>query len=441
MTERARTMPEARFRLGLAIIAAVALAIRCAYVLFVRRDIGVGLGLNDAAYYQEAANLLADGNGFIEPFLHRRGLSSQAADHPPLYIVYLAFYSFLGFDSALAHQLATCLLGTTTVVLVALVARRAAGEGAGLAAGVVAAVYANLWAYDGFLVSESMAQLWVAATLLLAYRFIDRPGVRSVAALGVAIGFATLSRAELCLLVPLLVWPAVIGRRSIDRRGRWRLAAAGTAAAVAVVTPWVGYNLSRFEEPVLLSNGFEVTLLSASCDITYYGDYIGYWSKTCVEDVLAGSGLTDESDRSELASLYRQAAFEYIGDNAGHLPLVVAARIGRVTGLFNVGQQMTLDVFPEGRERPTVRMALAGYYLCVALGAYGAVHLRRLGRPVLPLLAAPVIVILTVTITFASTRYRATAEPALATLAGIGAYALLMSLLENLRRRSRPADG
>lgn len=429
-------MPEARFRLGVALIAIAALAIRTSYVLFVRRDVGVGTGLNDAAYYHEAANLLADGRGFIEPFLHRRGISSQAADHPPLYIAYLAVFSFLGFDSPLAHQLATCLIGTATVVLLAFAARRIAGEAAGLVTGVVAATYANLWAYDGFLVSESMAQLWAAAALLLAYRFIDRPAVRSVAALGAAIGAATLSRAELCLLVPLLVWPAVVRAREVGRSDKWRLAAVGTAASLAVVLPWVGYNLSRFDEPVLLSNGFEVTLLSASCDKTYYGDYIGYWSKTCVEDVLAASGLTDESERSQLATLYRRAAFDYIGDNAGHLPAVVAARLGRVTGLFKPGQQTTLDVFPEGRERPTANAALASYYACVLLGVVGALHLRRLGRPVLPLLATPVIVLLTVTITFATTRYRATAEPALATLAGIGA----VSLLASLRRRTRPAD-
>lgn len=431
---------ERRFRLGVALIAAAALVIRCSYVLLVRRDVGVGLGLNDAAYYHEAANLLADGRGFIEPFLNRRGISSQAADHPPLYIAFLAAFSFVGLDTPLAHQLVTCLVGTGTVVLVALAARRIAGEGAGLVAGVVAAVYANLWAYDGFLVSESMAQFWVAATLYLAYRFVDAPAVRSVALVGAAIGAATLSRAELCLLVPLLVWPAVARLRGVERSDKWRLALAGTAASLAVVLPWVGYNLSRFDEPVLLSNGFEVTLLSASCDVTYYGPYTGYWSKTCVEDVLAGSGLTDESERSQLAELYREAAFDYIGDNADHLPAVVAARLGRVTGLYQPSQQLGLDVFPEGRERPTARMALAGYYACVALGVAGALHLRRLGRPVLPLLAAPVIVLLTVTITFATTRYRATAEPALATLAGIGAYALLVSLLASLRRRTPAAD-
>lgn len=424
---------------GIGLAALGGLVIRLCYVLLVRRDIGVGLGLNDAAYYHQAANLLADGRGFIEPFLDRRGVSSPAADHPPLYIVYLALFSFVGLDTPLDHQLASCLLGTATVVLLGLAGRRAAGPAAGVIVAVAAAGYPNLWAYDGFLVSESMAQLWVAVCLLLAYRLHDAPSTRAVVLLGAAIGASTLSRAELCLLVPLLLWPLVARAQepSLDRRQRWRLAGAGTAAAVLVVVPWVGYNLARFEEPVLLSNGFEVTLLTSSCDLTYYGDFIGYWSKTCVDDSLVGSGLTDSSDRSELAAHYRSTAFEYIGDNLHQLPKVVAARIGRVTGLYAPRQQIALDVFPEGRELTTARLAAIGYYGCAIFAVVGGLALRRQRRPVLPVVVPPVIVLITVTVTFATTRYRATAEPALVLAAGVGFHATVMRIVA--ARRSREA--
>ena len=86
----------------------------------------------DSLYYHSAANLLADGKGFIDPYRYRYGGSEQVtladgrtvtietpvghveptAGHPPAYVMYLGVFSALGFRSVEAHQIASILLGS-----------------------------------------------------------------------------------------------------------------------------------------------------------------------------------------------------------------------------------------------------------------------------------------------------------------------------------------
>ena len=76
-----------------------ALAVRVAYVLKERRDFEPG---GDAFFYHAGANLLADGKGFISPFFYP-ARHVQAAEHPPLYTMYLAVPSLFGMHSVLTH--------------------------------------------------------------------------------------------------------------------------------------------------------------------------------------------------------------------------------------------------------------------------------------------------------------------------------------------------
>ena len=86
-----------------------ALALRVAYVFAYRRHFDPH---GDAYFYHVGANLLAEGKGFISPFYVQQGLKRAAAEHPPLYIIFLAIPSVLGMKGVLAHLLWSCLLGT-----------------------------------------------------------------------------------------------------------------------------------------------------------------------------------------------------------------------------------------------------------------------------------------------------------------------------------------
>jgi 4-amino-4-deoxy-L-arabinose transferase-like glycosyltransferase len=400
----------ARFWRWLVAITIAGLAIRVAYVLLVRRDVGIG---GDAIYYHFGANLLADGHGFIVPLEYARGLTLQAADHPPLYLLWLAAPSVVGLDSPVWHMLWSCVLGTATIFVIGLAGREIAGRRVGLIAAALAAVYPNIWSHDGFLQSETMAIFAASLAILLAYRYWRRPSFGRIVALGTVCGAAALTRSELLLLLPFVVVPLLLFTKTIDLRKKLQWILVSGLATAVVLGPWVGYNLTRFKHPVFLSTGYEVTLLTASCDTTYYGSLTGYWSQEC------GIRTPRRNDQSQKALAYRRAALDYISDNKSRVPVVVLARWGRITGLFRPTQQVRLDNIVEGRERWVSWSSLGMFYAIAVLAIAGAVVLRRRRVPVFPLMALPAAALIAVTLTFATNRYRAIAESALVLLAAV----------------------
>ncbi|MCZ7536529.1 MAG: glycosyltransferase family 39 protein [Acidimicrobiia bacterium] len=428
-TVRAMPGPSRKFRWWLAAVTVAGFVLRVLYIRFERSGTGLeaaaGVVGGDAFFYHKGAQLLPH-HGFISPevFLGE-GRVMPAAEHPPLYLLWLAIPSALNVTSPLAHMLWSALIGTATIVTVGLLGREVAGERTGLIAAGLAAVYPNIWAPDGFLVSETMAIFTVTLTLLLAYRYVREPGTGRAVLLGTAAALAALSRAEALLLFALVVLPVIWRVREEPIKLRLRRLVAAALLPILLIGSWVGFNISRFENPVFLSSGFDVTLLSSTCDDTYYGRFTGYWSIFCVAEV-RDAEVTPDMDQSETAVIYRRAATEYLGDNLGRLPVVVLARWGRITGLWNPGQQVKLDQFPEGREKWVAWSALLTWYPLALLAIGGAIALRRRrDAPLFPLLAPPIGVMIAITITFATTRYRATAETAIVVLAAVAVDTLL----------------
>jgi 4-amino-4-deoxy-L-arabinose transferase-like glycosyltransferase len=418
------------FRRGLIAAALVALAVRVAYILVVRRDVLPG---GDSFTYHLGARLLVEGHGFIEPQPLINGIVDQSASHPPLYLLYLAIPSAFGLDGPVAHMLWSSLLGVGTVVLVGLTAREVAGPRAGLIAAGLAAVYPNLWIFDGFILSETMAMFMAILSVFLAYRYLRAPTPWRAAALGLTCGAAALARAELLLLLPLLVLPCVLITRTIDLRKKLQWLLAAGLAALIPIGPWVTFNMIRFERPVFLSTGLEPTVVGANCNRTYYTDLIGYFSPDCTENVFEAprNGGPDQSVRNVRLS---RIAREYIWDNKTRVPVVVLARWGRITGLYRPGQQLQLDEHIEGREHWTALAALLSFYVVAALAITGAVILRRRRVKVFPLIVPCAIVLFAVAVALGSNRYRASAEPVLAVLAAV---AINAGLSAYQRRRSR----
>ena len=418
------------FRRGLIAAALVALAVRVAYILVVRRDVLPG---GDSFTYHLGARLLVEGHGFIEPQPLINGIVDQSASHPPLYLLYLAIPSAFGLNGPVAHMLWSSLIGVGTVVLVGLTAREVAGPRAGLIAAGLAAFYPNLWIFDGFILSETMAMFMAILCVFLAYRYLRAPSPWRAAALGLACGAAALARAELVLLLPLLVLPCVLITRAIDLRKKLQWLLAAGLAALIPIGPWVTFNMIRFDRPVFLSTGLEPTLVGANCNRTYYTDLIGYFSPDCTENVFEAprSGGPDQSVRNVRLS---RIAREYIWENKTRVPVVVLARWGRVTGLYRPDQQLQLDEHIEGRERWTALAALLSFYVVAASAITGAVILRRRRVKVFPLIVPCAIVLFAVAVALGSNRYRASAEPVLAVLAAVAINAALSAYQ---RRRSR----
>lgn len=371
----------------------------------------------DAWYYHSAANLLVEGKGFINPLTYySQHHFTQGADFPPGFIFVLAAAAVVGFKGVLAQRIWVCTVGSLGILLCGVAGREIGGRRVGLVTAFIVAVNPNIWMSDGLAMSEALSPILVALVLLTAYRFGRRPGIRSAVGLGLSIGLAALTRDELSLLGLFVLVPLALADRTRPWRRRAGVLTAGAAAALLVVAPWVGYNLSRFQDPVFISSGLGVTLASTNCAATYSGHLEGYWDLPCAAAPPAAPPGADESVQGSIDQHY---AVEYMKAHAGRLPVVLAARLGRAFGLYRPIEQLQLDAQLESRPFHWAEVGLYGYYALTAAAVGGAVILRRRRVSLLPLLAVGATVVVSVLMTFGDTRYRSTWEISLAVLAAV----------------------
>jgi len=378
----------------------------------------------DASYYHNGANLLVDGRGFIMPFeFFYHGKSVQAADHPPLYMTYLAAFSLFGLRSIGPHQAATIILAVAAVPFIACAARRMAGRIAGVLAALIAAGHPGIWSWGKILMSESMAILCVAILVATALRVRARvvEGISTnwdVVALGLAISMAALARAE------LLICGAIIGFVCFLGRPVWptfkKVVATGIVALIPMA-PWIGFNLSRFNQPVFLSDGAGITLAGTNCDATYNGPRLGSWSFECSDRRLKQQQKANpDGDRSDSMKFIGEIGRDYIKDHLSDQPRVMGFRLARAFGFYKFESQLDADKLSDGRGNMVSRGAWYTYYGLLPLAALGALISRRTNRS-LPIVMIPLFTaIITVAITFGSTRYRAISEVTFVILGAVG---------------------
>ena len=405
----------------------------------------------DSAYGYLQARLLARGEFWVDGatwFVSGGEELQPSAGDPPLYPLFLAFFARFGLTSATSHRLLSAAAGVVGVILIAIIARKVAGTRAGVAAGFIAAVYPMLWINDGMLLSESLFVPLVALGVLATYRFWERPGYLTAALAGALWALAALVRAEGLFMAPVV---AVVAIGLVGTSVRQRLAWVATAGVVgvAVLSPWLIYNNVRFVEPVFMTSQTGAVLSAASCDETFYGERLGYWDN-CMEWYVAtgrAEGWPDQSlDESQRDKVPRDAAVAYTRENLGRLPVVVAARVGRMWEVFRPGEGVDFNDVIEGRGRGPSEAGLVGYYLLVPAAIAGLVVAVRRRIPVSPLLAAPVAVTIAAAITFGITRYRAPGDAMVVVLAAVGIAAATELWRRSrwpgeLRRRGEPVPG
>lgn len=407
------------FRWWLGVITALALAWQVVFILVWRRDY---VPWGDAYFFYEAGRLLADGLGWIIPIEYNlTGAELPAADHPPLYILFLGFWSWIGLTGVTGQMLLTsAFIGAPLVVVTGLAGREIGGGRLGLIAAATVALAPTVWIWQGTLLSEPLAMLGLVTVVWTSYRFRHAPSLWRAAAMGAALTLATFGRAELLLLSVIVVTPLIL--MATDWTWIRRIGALFVAGGVcaSLLAPWVLFNLSRFEDPVYISAGYEITLATSNCDDTYYGEFTGYWSMGCYAQFLQNAGLTNQnSDQSERSAALVDETLEYIGDNIDRLPTVLLARWMRITGLWKPIEDAGNEAFLYDRDPWATKLAAMTWYPLAAAAIAGAVVLRRRRETILPLVGPLVVVFITITITFAQNRYRASVEPAIVLLAAV----------------------
>jgi 4-amino-4-deoxy-L-arabinose transferase-like glycosyltransferase len=398
-----------RFRLTLGAIAFGAFVVRLVYMLIVRHYELAG----DQPYYHQQSDFLADGVGF---HTGPGADSGPAATHPPLTTIVLSIASRLASGNSIFEQrLTTVLLGVATVAVIGLIARDLAGPRAGLLAAGIAAITPTLWTYDGQLLSESLAGLLIAASLWCAYKYLREPHVKWAALLGLACGLAMLTRGELMFLALCVVVPViVVGTRGAIWPRVGRVAIAGLAALV-VVGPWVGYNLSRFEKPVYLSTSIGGAICGSNNPEAYSGPKIGLWAPSPEACPLPKQPNVDSS---VIAHKWSDAGFEYLKHHVGDVPVAVLARLGRVWGVFRPGntvQYLIDESLPSGSSWA----GYAAYWLIVPFALWGLWLLRKRGTAIFPMVGLFVVTSLASASFYGLIRLRLSSDIAFVVLAGI----------------------
>jgi 4-amino-4-deoxy-L-arabinose transferase-like glycosyltransferase len=193
----------------------------------------------DPYWFDAMGKSVARGTWFT-PFgtlLHRRS---------PLYPLFIGLVYRLFGEHEVLIQFAQCLFFAGTCALACDIGRRVFNERTGLIAGLLCAVSPSLLRYVPDFHLETLFTLLLTLSIYRGTLFVERPTLRNAVLLGIALGFATLTKAVVQLYAPLFVvaWWWFEGRR-VPRTEQLRsvLTAASLFVGMGlVILPWTVRN-------------------------------------------------------------------------------------------------------------------------------------------------------------------------------------------------------
>jgi hypothetical protein len=286
--------------------------------------------------------------------------------------------------------------------------------------------------------AESLYVALVTIVLLAAYRAFDEPSRGRFVVLGLAIGLATLTRAEGFLLGIVVVVPLAFWLRDMTARERAVRAAISIGIAVVVLLPWTARNAVRFHTFIPVSNNVSTLIDGANCDATYRGPQIGLWRETFSQPAAGGNepgasapvvpqakacfegfDIADPHfDEAQAARTHTRAGLSYARHHLSALPKVAVVRVLRTWGAYAPRQQIDFESL-EGRPRAWQLRGTLMYWVLVPFAVAGAILLRRRRRFLWPLGATALTVTLVAAATYGQQRFRIAAEPAILVLAAV----------------------
>ncbi len=368
----------------------------------------------DSLWYHFQAQNLRLGRGYVDiarqlgAFNGHPDIAGERATAywPPLYPIALAGWQWIFGESIRTSQLMGVVTGAATVGLTGLLGRAVVGRTVGLVAAALVAICPFVIAVDGSLMSETLYLPLVLLALLLAQRTRDRPQWWSWVLLGGVIGLASLTRGDALFLAAVVMIPMAILMRSGWKQALGRVAL-GVAAVAVVVSPWVIRNAIEVGEPTLSTVSASAVIAVANCDATYSGRLIGSWSYPCMQPKL-GFRMSE----AKYSVHVRSKGVKYALGHASRWPIVGAARLGRVWGIWNPDQLTRVEA-QETRNLTWQRAAWPISIATLVVGLAGFWKLRR-DHVRIAVLVAPVVMTTVIALaTYGNSRFRTASEPVL----------------------------
>ncbi len=186
--------------------------------------------------YSAIASTLAERGTFAAP------PDELTSNRPPLYPAFVAvLYKLFGDENYNAVRVTQSLLSLVMVLIIYRLGCIAFSERVGLWGSALCCFYPSLLVYNNLILTEILFTFLLCLGLYLLAVSIQRDALAWMAAAGVALGLAALTRSILWLYMPVLglVLLLTIHRRFLRRAGMVAMLA---AAFVLTLTPWAIRN-------------------------------------------------------------------------------------------------------------------------------------------------------------------------------------------------------
>jgi len=362
----------------------------------------------DEQQYWLMAESLSDGRGMVDELGFR-------ATRMPLYPGLLSLFAAAGGGGVVAARAAHWLIGAAGAVLVGLLGARLGGGRVGLAAGLLVAFDPALVGLSSLLLTETLHVAVLAALWWVGWPLLERrPGFRGGRwlAVGVLASLNVYVRPSIAGLV--LLWLGLLFVRRPTRRDLAGVACAGGVVVLSLV-PWAARNQRVTGHWCWLTHRLGISL------------YDG------VGPQATGAGdLGDVKAMPAVAGLDEVAWNEWFLDHAWQAMRDDPRRTLRLAGT-KLARTWSPVLHADEYSSPWIRLIFGGWsvsFFGLALG--GVVLLRCRPAVWIALLLPAAYVALLHSLFVGSVRYRVTATPTLAVLAGWAVIALWQ------RRRRQP---
>jgi 4-amino-4-deoxy-L-arabinose transferase-like glycosyltransferase len=407
--------PPARVRRWAPIVAAAALGLGLRLLFGFGYWVDKPLTHDEREYLMLGANVAA-GRGFTYD-APPPGVPPEQFGRAPLYPLMIAAVQRAApaADLLRAVKLTQSVIGAATIVLLAMLAQRAAGDRAGAIAAWAAAVYPPFVWMPAYVLSETLYTALALSGILLLGRWIDGPSHALPAAdrwssglvcvAGVLAGLAALARpAHLFFLLLAVLW--LLWRRRLA----WALAlAAGAALAIA---PWTVRNVREHGRFVLIASEGGITFWTGNHRLSSGEGDMAANPAIKLDNARLRAAHPGLSPEALEPIYYREALSAIAADPLWWLQLM-ARKVFFL--IVPIGQSYRLH------SSRYLAASIASYAVVLPLGVLGAVRLARRGRWPRALALLFLSAVLACLIFFPQERFRIPAiDPALLVAAASG---------------------